>query len=187
VRQRVELELRGAIALHVFNAGFRFSFRPGPIRRAGARLDVPVATEGEIGGVKDHGAGRAIAPDHQGARIIAEDRPRHPAEMCEGGRDALGPIILSLMKKGFDEQPARVAQDRDEQEDAHPFAGDADPLLAEIDLQLIPGRALDAHRGELCGPAGPANIRDRPLHRPNADVNPALGQQPLHHDRIAAG
>jgi hypothetical protein len=53
--------------------------------------------------------------------------------MHEGRRDALAPIGLPLTEKRLDEEPARVAQHRDEQEYAHPRVGDADALLAEND------------------------------------------------------
>jgi len=74
------------------------------------------------------------APEHQRARIVAEDRPWDAAEMREGGRDALAPIVLALTEKGFHEQPTGVTEDRDEQKDPHPLASNPDTLLAEIDL-----------------------------------------------------
>src|SRR5262245_2601524 len=98
--KRVEVELRKAIPLRVFHAGFSFALRPRTIRGARARLHVPVPTEREIGRLKHDGARGVIASEYQRARIVAEDRPRHTTEMGEGGRDALAPIILSLIQKG---------------------------------------------------------------------------------------
>jgi hypothetical protein len=50
---------------------------------------------------------------------------------------------LPRVEKRFDEQSAGRAQDRDQEENAHPRAGDGHLLLTEIDLQLLAGRALD--------------------------------------------
>jgi hypothetical protein len=56
----------------------------------------------------------------QRARIVADYRPRHAAEVRQGRGDPAAPIVLPLIEKRFDERPARVAQDGDEQEDPHP-------------------------------------------------------------------
>jgi hypothetical protein len=108
--------------------------------------------------MKDHRAGRALPTDDQRPGVVAEDRPRHSAKVRERGRDPFTPIVLSLIEKGFDEQAAGIAQDRDEQEHAHPVPGDADSLLPKIDLQLIAWRALNANRRDLGGPACPTNV-----------------------------
>ena len=55
-----------------FHARFGFAFGPGSIRRARARLDVPITAEGQIGRMKEDRPGPAIAADHQGARIVAK-------------------------------------------------------------------------------------------------------------------
>ena len=46
-----------------------------------------------------HRAGRAIAPEHERPCIVAKDGDGHPAEVDEGGGNALAPIILALLKK----------------------------------------------------------------------------------------
>src|SRR5439155_4844880 len=104
--ERIKGLIRQRIALDVFHAGFRLAFGPGAIRGTRARLHVPVPTEGEVGRMKTHRAGRAVAPEHQGARIVAEQRPRYAAEMREGRGDALAPIVAALIEKRFDEEAA---------------------------------------------------------------------------------
>jgi len=51
-------------------------------------------------------AGRAVAPEHQRARIVAEQRAWQAAEMREACRDALAPIVAALIEKRFDEEAA---------------------------------------------------------------------------------
>src|SRR6478672_7334910 len=107
--------------------------------------------------------------------------------MREGGGEALAPIILPLVEKGFDEQSARVTEDRDEEKDAHPLARDPNALLAKIDLQLIARRALDTDRRELRRTPRSANVCHRALNRPHADIRAAVFQEPLDDDGIATG
>ena len=111
--ERVEGLIGQRIALDVFHARFRLAFGPGAIRRTRARLHVPVATEGEVGRMKTDRAGRAVAAEHQRARIVAEQGARHAAEMREGRRDAFAPIVTTLIEKRFDEEAAGVAEYRD--------------------------------------------------------------------------
>jgi hypothetical protein len=51
--------------------------------------------------VEVHRARRAIAPEDQRPRIVPENRRRDAAEVHERGRDALTPIVLALLEKGF--------------------------------------------------------------------------------------
>ena len=44
--------------------------------------------------------------------MVAEHRPGDPAEMHERRREAFAPIILTLIEKRPDEQPAGIAQAR---------------------------------------------------------------------------
>jgi hypothetical protein len=99
-REGLEGEVGEPVALHLFDARFGLAFSLRAVRCAGTRLYVPVATEREVGRMKHDSAGRAVAPDHQRPRIVAEDRPRHAAEVREGGRNALAPIILALIAEG---------------------------------------------------------------------------------------
>jgi hypothetical protein len=172
--------------LTYFTPRFGLTLGPSPIRGAGARLHIPVPTECEIRRVNDHRAGRAIAAEDERAGVVPEHGPWHATEMREGG-DALAPTILPLIEKRFDEQPAGVTEDRDEQEDPHPLARDPHALLAEIDLQLIARRTLAADCRKLRGAARTANVGAGALDRPHADRRAALCQQSLHDHRIAAG
>ena len=61
-----------AVAFHKLDARFGLAFGPGPVRRARARLHIPVAAEGQIRGLKRDRAGRAIAAEDQRPRIVAE-------------------------------------------------------------------------------------------------------------------
>jgi len=77
-----------------------------------------------------HRAGRTIAPDERPC-IVDKDGDGHPAEVDEGGGNALAPIILALLKKRFHEETAGITEDRHQQE--HPDFGfaDDDAFLAE--------------------------------------------------------
>ena len=163
------------IPLDVFDARLGLTLGPGPIRRARAWLDVPVATEGQIRRMEDHRARRPVPRPHQRARVVPEDRARHAAEVAEGGREAFAPVRAPLIEKRFDEQAPRIAEDGHEQEDAHPHPGDQQRLLAEVDLQLVAGRRLDPDGRERRGALRSSNVRDRSLKRPHADRAAVLG------------
>ncbi len=105
--------------------------------------------------------------------------------MDERGGDALAPVILALAEKGFDEEAARIAEDRHQQEHAHPAGPDPHALLPEIDLQLIARRRFDPHRRHLRGPLRAPQVADRALDRPGTHRQPALREQPPHDGRIA--
>jgi len=173
------------VAFHILHAGFRLALRPGAIRRAGARLHVPITTEREVGGMEDHRAGRAVARPDQRPGIIPEQGARDATEMRERGGDPIAPVGAALIEKRFDEEAPGVAEDRDEEEDADAHAGDLQTLLAEIDLQLVAGRRLDPHRRQLRDSVLPPDVRHGALERAHADRESVLGQQPLHDDRIA--
>ena len=78
--------------------------------------------------------------------------------------------------------PARIAQRRHKQVDPHALAGDRHPRLAEVDLQLMTGRRLEAQRRPRLGPQRLAQSRHRPLDRAQAHRQPSLAQQILAHD-----
>ena len=65
----VEGLIRQRVALDVFHARFGLALRPRAIRCTRARLDVPVATEGEVGRVEDHGPCRAVTRSDQGRAL----------------------------------------------------------------------------------------------------------------------
>ena len=88
-------------------------------------------------------------PTTSARAIVAEQRAWHATEMRKRRRHAFPPIVLALTEERFDEESPRVAEDRDEQEDAHPCVPDAHAFLAEVNLQLIAGRRFHADRGQL--------------------------------------
>jgi hypothetical protein len=133
------------------------------------------------------GPGSSIPAGHERARIVAEERPRHTAEMEKGGRDALAPIGLALIEKRFDKQAARETQDGHQQKDAHPRVADLDAFLAEVNLQLIARRRLHSDGGEIGRALRSPHVRHRTLHRAGAHLDAALGQQAPYDHRIALG
>ena len=108
--------------------------------------------------------------------------------MREGRRDALAPIVAPLIEKRFDEESPRVAEHGHQKKDADARRRPIEqPLLAEVDLQLVARRGFHPDRRQ-CGHALRAsNVGHRPLDGPDAHRAAALGEQPLHHDRIAGG
>jgi hypothetical protein len=64
--------------------------------------------------------------------------------MREGRRDAFAPIVPALIEKRFDEEAARVAEHRHQEKDPDADAGNLQPFLAEVDLQLVARRGLHA-------------------------------------------
>ncbi len=76
----------------------------------------------------------AISADHQCARIVAEQRARHPAEVQERAGNPFAPVVLALTEERFHKEPAGITEDRDQDEHAHPGTRNPHALLAEIDL-----------------------------------------------------
>jgi hypothetical protein len=101
--------------------------------------------------------------------------------------DALAPIVPPLIEKRFDEEAAGVAEHRDQQKDPDADPGDPQPLLAEVDLQLITRCGFHADRRQRRHALRAANVGHRALDRPHAHHAPALSEQPLDDDRIASG
>ena len=99
--------------------------------------------------------------------------------------DPFAPIGAPLVEKCFHEQAPRVAEYGDQQEDAHAHAGNLQPLLAEINLELIAGYRFHAYRRELGDALLTPDVDHRALKRANADGEPPLAQEPLDDDRIA--
>jgi hypothetical protein len=163
------------IPLHVFDARFGLPLGPRPIRRTRPRLHVPIAAEGQVSRMKDHRAGRSRARSDQWARIVAEQGAWHSAEVRERRGDPLAPVRAALIEKRFDEEASRIAEHRDEEEDSHPHARDQQALLAEVDLQLVARRRLDAHRRQCRGPLRLPDVRNDSLDGPHADLHIARG------------
>jgi hypothetical protein len=131
-------------------------------------------------------ARRRVVVEHQGPGVVEQDLLGHAPERPEGALQPLEPVLLALAAERAHVQPARVAEGGDEQEDPDRLAGDLDPPLAEVDLELPARRGLEAHRGARLRRQLAAQGRHRPLDRAQADADPVLGQQLLpDHVRVA--
>ena len=156
----LERPARQGIALDVFDAGLHLAFGPRSVRahtRAAARpsrdrrpgrpgwnLTVPVA---------------AVAPENQGARIVAEQGPRHAAEVLERRGDPLAPVVLALAQKRFDEEPTRVTEHRHEQKHRDRGAADRGPASRRsrsASARPAPSRSAPSRPPRRAAPGGPA-------------------------------
>ena len=108
--------------------------------------------------------------------------------MAERALDPLQPRRLPLMRERLRIHPPRIAQRGNKQ--VHPAllaALHRDPALAEVDLQLAARRRFEPHRRQSRRRKLAAQVRHRPLHRPQARHHPQLGRQLLtHHVGVAA-
>ena len=138
--------------------------------------------------METHGAGRAVAAEHQRACIVAEQRAGHSAEMREGRRDALAPIVAALIEKRFDEEAARVAEHRDQEKDPDAHAGNRQPLLAEVDLQLVARRGFHPDGRQRGHALRASKVGHRPLDGPTLIAQPrsAAAAAPRPHCRPPA-
>ena len=116
---------------------------------------------------------------HQRAGVVEQDLLRDPAEVREGAFDAVEPGRLPLVAKRLHVAASRVAQRRHEQIQPRRFAADHHPRLAEVDLQLAPGRRLEADRRPRLSLQRPPQRRHGALHRPQADDKAVLAHQLL--------
>src|SRR6185436_1987682 len=105
--------------------------------------------------------------------------------VAKRAEETLAPIVLPLGQRGFDEEAARVRKNRDEEENLHQRARDGHALLAEVDLHLVAGRRLEAHRCELGRASSLAMGSDRALDRAHARSHALLGQEVGHDNGIA--
>jgi hypothetical protein len=126
--------------------------------------------------------GRGVMVLDQGAGIVEQDFLRHAPEPKKARLQPLEPVQLALAKRRPDVHAPRVAEGRDEQMHPDPLLGDPDPSLAEVDLQLLAGAGLEAHRGALLGLQLPPPALDPLLHRAQADFDPVLALQLLAND-----
>ena len=111
--------------------------------------------------------------------VVQQQALRHAAEVRECRLDAPQPAALALIVEGHDEIAPRVAQGRHEQVHPHHLAADHDPLLAEVDLQLLTRRGLKTHRRPRLGGQLTTPWRHRALDRAQRDLDLLLGQQLL--------
>ena len=118
----------------------------------------------------------------QRARIVEKHLLRRSAEVAEGCLHPLQPSRLPLVPEGAHENPPGIAKRRHEQIEPHALAADRRPRLAEIDLQLMPRRRLEAQRRPRLRPQRLAQPPHRPLDRAQAHRQPFLARQVLAHD-----
>ena len=101
------------VALDVADAALVFALGAGPIRRAGSRLEAPVARKGVQTVVETHLArGRVMVLD-QRPRIVEQHLLRHPAKALERALHAVEPGRLPLVPEGLHKRPSRIAKGRD--------------------------------------------------------------------------
>ena len=102
-----------------FHARFGFAFGPGSIRRARARLNVPITAEGQIGQMKEDRPGPAIAADHKGARIVAKQGGGTPPKWMNAPAIPARQSSWRSLRNRADKGAAGITQDRNQQENAH--------------------------------------------------------------------
>jgi hypothetical protein len=81
----------------------------------------------------------------------------------------------------------RIAEHGNEQHHAGPLLAEPHPILAEVDLQLMPGCGLEPHRRDLGSALGLAMRSNDPLHRPRVHRHTLLREQVCDDDSIALG
>jgi hypothetical protein len=126
--------------------------------------------------------GRGVMVLDERAGIVEQDFLRHAPEPEEARLQPLEPVLLALAKRRADVHAPRVAERGDEEMHPHPLLADPDPGLAEVDLQLLAGTGLEAHRGAPLGLQLPPPALDPLLHRTQADPDPVLALQLLAND-----
>ena len=153
---------RQGIPLHVFHAALDLAFGPRPIRLAGARREAVVPREVLEARMPQHLACGATQRDR--ARIVVETAERHAAEVTQGALVAIEQRVEPLVAIGVRHRPSREAEREDEEVDRRRDVGDPDLQLAEIDLRLLPGARLKAHRRSRRPPARRPQRLKRSLH-----------------------
>ena len=170
------------VALHIADAALILALGARPIGSAGPGLEAPIPGKGVQPAIEADFPGRGVMVLDQGAGIVEQDFRRHAPEPEEARLHPLEPVQLALAKRGTDVHPTRISERRDEQMHPDPLLGDPDPSLAEVDLQLLAGPGLEAHRRAPLGLQLPPPALDPLLHRAQADLDPVLALQLLAND-----
>ncbi len=175
-----EREPGNRIFLYVADARLGLAFRASAVRATRSHVDAPVFAECRKGRVHAGGAALAILADNECSSAIDQDLAGHSSERAEGACESLAPIVLPLTQRRAHEDPARVAEHRDEQVHFDASAADHDPLLAEVDLHLMSRCSLETHRRHLgCALRVPMRC-ECPLQRTQRNLNVLLCEQSLH-------
>ena len=115
----------------------------------------------------------------QRPRIVEKHLPRRAAEAPERALQAVEPRRLPLKPERLNEHPARIAERRHKQMDPHRLPADRHAHLAEVDLQLLARRRLEANAGPRLGLQHLAQRRHGALDHPQRCHHPALPRQIL--------
>ena len=142
------------VALDVADAALVLALGARAVRRARPRRHAPVAAEGVEAVVERHLAGLRVVVVDQRLGVVEQQLARHAAEVPERALQALQPRRLPLV-------PEHARRSCGASSPAWPRTGGpwtcSPPTgtrsAAEVDLQLLAGRRLEAHRGQRLGAA----------------------------------
>jgi hypothetical protein len=108
-------------------------------------------------------AGLAVVLVNQRPGVVDEQLARRAAEVAPCAFNASQPGTLALVQEHFHVAAPRVAQRGDEQVDLLRLAVELDVQRAEVDLQLLARRGLEAHRGQRLRERLAPQVRDGAL------------------------
>ena len=134
------------VGLDVAHSALVLALGPRPVRCARPWSELPVRGERQEPLVELHLARRRVVAHHQRLRVVHQHLVGDPAEVPERVLKAAEPRCVALVLEHLDVRPPGVSQRRHEQVRTGRFACDRYPRLAKIDLQLTPGRRLEAQR-----------------------------------------
>jgi transposase len=170
------------VALDVADTALVLALGPGSERSTRPRHYSPVVAEGVQALVEDDFAGLHVVLADQSLCVVDQQLARRAAEVPEGALEALQPGRLALVQEQRDVGAARVAQGGHEQMDLDHLAGHRHAHAAEVDLQLMSGRHLEAHRCQRLGEQLSAQVRHRPFNGAQVNGNAVLALQILAHN-----
>ena len=97
--------------------------------------------------------------------IVEQHLLGHTAKGPEAALHAIEPVLLAFTPVSPGVKPAGIAQRGDEEEYLLHLVPDRDTPLAEVDLQLLTGPRLEAHRRTSFGAQLLSQVGDRALDR----------------------
>lgn len=131
-------------------------------------------------------AGLCVVLVDKRSRVVDQYLAGGAAEVTEGAFQALQPGRLALVQEQSHVGPARVAQRGHEEVYLDRLVGDRHTHGAEVDLQLMPRRGLEANRGRRLGEHFAAQVRHGSLDGAQAHSDAVLALQFLAHDITVA-